>query len=375
MGRRSSPKRDKVVSLLREQIVKGHFQPDSRLPTRAELEQQLDVGWLTIQQSFEELTRDGFVVPRGTLGTFVADNPPCFANYGLVFPAHPGPRARTHWSRFYTVLIEQAELLSRSTNKTMSIYEGVEQHDGQEERQRLWRDAMAQRLAGMITFGTESLTTELQARKKEKPHPHQIPPCVLFQDTPGPLPTVCVDYVGFLDKALAYLKSKGRRRIAIVAYNNLLYLREQFAQLLAKHGQQCPPYWMHILSPWEPEGVCNCVHLLMREQQADRPDGLIIADDHYVEPTIAGLIAAGVQADSDLDIVSFSTFPSPPRALLPVKWLGFDVREILRVCVSNIDAQRRGESVPAKSVLSAVFEEEVSESTQPGFSVDQSVTY
>ena len=98
----------------------------------------------------------------------------------------------------------------------------------------------------------------------------------------------------------------------------------------------------------------KCVH----PGQRDRPDALIISDDNLVEHATAGIVAAGIGVPGDCAIVAHCNFPWPTPSALPMRRLGYDAREVIRVALESIDRQRRGE--PAGTlVVPARFEDEL----------------
>ena len=99
----------------------------------------------------------------------------------------------------------------------------------------------------------------------------------------------------------------------------------------------------------------------MRSSPDDRPDALIIADDNIVEPVTRGLLASEVSLPANLDIVAHCNLPNLPQAAVPVRFLGYDCRQMLNRCIELLDAQR-GTMSPASAdesslppALQAVF--------------------
>ena len=91
-----------------------------------------------------------------------------------------------------------------------------------------------------------------------------------------------------------------------------------------------------------------------------RPDALIVANPFLVESATAGLVAAGVRVPQDVEVVAGGNFPHLTRAHVPVKWLGTDIRDMVREAIDLIDRQRRGERVPQLVRFKNIFEEELS---------------
>ena len=59
-----------------------------------------------------------------------------------------------------------------------------------------------------------------------------------------------------------------------------------------------------------------------------------------------------------LEIVAHCNFPWPTPSLLPVRRIGYDVRDFLRQAIESIDEQRRGEPVRQRWVH-PTFEDEL----------------
>ena len=342
-------KQEQIGVELRRRVVEGSLPPGSRLPTRRELEEEFDASLHTVQKALDQLMRDGFVVARGSQGTFVSANPPHLSHYGVVFPRYPGEAA---FPRAWTALANEAMAMERERPGRFPIYYGMDGHSDTEDYQRLVRDVQAHRLAGLI-FATKPF---LLAGTPVVDEPN-VPRVAIMGPTDNAFPCVCQDVQSFIDRALGHLASRGRRRLAVLA--NTPNVVERFAAAAAARQMEHPPYWMQLASLHEPAFSRNCIHLLMRDGQRERPDALVIADDNMLEHATAGLVAAGVRVPEDVEVVAHCNFPWPTSSVLPVKRLGFDSRQVLRRCIESIDRQRGGEAMPGPMYVPAVFEDEL----------------
>jgi DNA-binding LacI/PurR family transcriptional regulator len=106
-------------------------------------------------------------------------------------------------------------------------------------------------------------------------------------------------------------------------------------------------------------GIAQSVELLLRQERARRPDGLIITDDNLVPAATAGIAAAGGPKAGGVKVIAHTNFPWPTPSAVPVMRLGHSVRALLEKCVALIEQQRRGETPPAMTLVPAVFEEEL----------------
>ena len=99
----NSVKHHVILHDLRRQIVAGALAPGKRLPTRRQMSEQFAAGPMTVQRALDRLQRDGFVVSRGTLGTFVAQDAPHLCRYAVVFHDYP------QGSLYTSALVEAAQ--------------------------------------------------------------------------------------------------------------------------------------------------------------------------------------------------------------------------------------------------------------------------
>ena len=61
----------------------------------------------------------------------------------------------------------------------------------------------------------------------------------------------------------------------------------------------------------------------------------------------------------DVDVIVHANYPWPVPSALPVRYLGFDCREVLRRCVEVLDGQRTCQLPEMHTQIPAVFEDEV----------------
>ena len=342
-------KQDEIVLNLRRQIVQGLLAPGARLPRRSNIEEVFHASTVTVQRAFRRLARDGFIEARGNLGTFVSENPPHLNRYGLIFPWREAVHNR--WSLMWIAMRHEALNLAQSGGRQIETCYDAAGHQGLGDYQRLVRSIENHCLAGLvIVAGLDQLvgTPVLD-------HPG-LPRVAFWCEAPEipHLSFVHVDYRNFFERAVEYLSHR-RRKIAVVGAVKDMAL---FDQLVRQRGLTTHPYWIHRISPMAPATAADVTHLLMHNED-DRPDAIIIPDDNLVEHATAGLLAAGAKVPDDVEVVAHCNFPLPPPSMVPVKRLGFDVREILRRCLDNIDMERRGEKPPRVTLVPAVFEEEI----------------
>jgi GntR family transcriptional regulator len=68
------PLYEQIVEAIRREVANGRLLAGSAMPSFRELATQLAVSLITVTRAYDELEREGIIVCRQGLGTFVADN-------------------------------------------------------------------------------------------------------------------------------------------------------------------------------------------------------------------------------------------------------------------------------------------------------------
>ncbi len=335
--RRSKQKQPAILQKLREQIVHGKWQPGERLPSRGEFEVETGVSRVTVQKVFDRLVREGFIEVQGRRETRVAKSPPHLSRYALAFPFHPSDT--NNWNRYWTVLADVARGIRHADGTpAIEVFYNVDGHTDVREYRELLTAARHHLAAGMIFVG-------IVPRLRQTPLllDTHIPKVLVSRSSMlasgGHVSTVTSDNIDFFDRAVGHLASKGCKTLAIVMSSGESY-EESVLPALNRYGMTCPSYWLHGIVPESRETAASLLHLILRHPE-DRPDGLIVADDHFTTAATAGLLAAGVRVPQDLHVVVHENFPSHAESPLPFTRLGFDARETLSNCLHIIDGERK----------------------------------
>jgi DNA-binding LacI/PurR family transcriptional regulator len=356
---RTPMKQNEILGTLRRQIVQGTYPPGARLPLRSEIQAHFGVSTATVQGALNRLIADGFVQAQGRLGTYVTANPPHLCHYGLLFPGTPSVTQLR--SRVWTALSNEAAGISQTSYRRVHCYYGADGHADSEISNKVINDMRQSRLAGLILAFFDNNEISGSPLVDEPGIPR-----VRITVEPGPrgIPGVCLDLCSFIDKALDYLLSRKRKRIACLTVAGLQQSYIDYLHAgIERRKMQTRTYWTHSVQWPDTQWARPLTQLLMNPDQKTRPDGLIILDDNIVEHVTAGLVAQHVHVPEDCDVVAYSNFPWSPPGVLPLKYLGFDVRELLRYAIEAIDLQRRSLEAPAVKLVKAKFEEELDKSS------------
>lgn len=359
---RSPVKQDLILNCLRSEIVDGKMHPGERLPTRADLERRFQVSNATLQRALDRLMSEGFIYARGTMGTFVATEPPHLAHIGMVVPMMPHDEK---YSRFFATLTQEAGRFEKVHNRTLTVYFGGGGHTDNDHYRRLVRHLQHRRVKGLIF--THPPHWYLGTPLLELPGISRVAIC----QQPLPVPGVAMVRLAretVFSRGLDILLARGRRRLAIISNSGDSANRtvaEGWVHLARERGMDTGLHWVQGASIEFPGTASNIARLLMHGRAEERPDALMILDDNLVEYATAGVLAAGMRVPDDLDVVAHCNFPWPTPSVLPVSRLGFNNTEVVARCVELVDRLSRGEAVPPVTEIAAVQEDEANGTSQP----------
>ena len=340
-----------TLHLLRRQIVAGQFAPGERLPTRRVLQDTLGVSPVTLQRALDRLQKEGFVRSVDRVGSYITQRPPHLYRCPVVFPSSPRSQVG-NWNRFWQLMVNTIPDVAEKTNRKLPIYLNIDGHADNEDFQTLVRDVQLRRLAGLI-FATKPWPLEHTPLLTEPGIPR-----VAITFNANNMHVVAHDFRSFFARAVEYLAQRGRKRVAVLVREGMLSgWQVNVEELMHRHGLATRPEWTQIVMGLE--NARTVLHLLMSSRNRERPDGVILADDNWMDHATAGLIAAGVRVPEDLDVVTHCNFPQPEPRVMPFKRLGWDVRHVLEACVEVLDAIRRGENPPLERRMAAVFDHEL----------------
>lgn len=352
--RRSNDKQEFVAHALRKAMAGNQYRPGDRLPPQEELAATYDVSGYTVQRALKQLTREGFVFGQPKSGTRVVQRPPYVYRYAMMIPATPDRKGR--WSQFYTAMLQEAEEITANTDLEISHFFVHDWRLPNPEYERLTAEARLHRFAGVIFLDSPAILAETELMQIE-----HLPRVTMKS---GGLPpqvdaSIGVNYSSFYERALADLKERGCRRIGVMNQDTDPHaFWQDFSRRVEAHGLETRLGWVNYLPPRTSGWARNLVHLLMERPRDDRPDGLILADDNFVENTTLALMELGEEVRKDLRIVAFANYSYLQPAALPVRWLGTNDAAMLHKAIQTIDDLRENRDVAKTVHLEPVFTEE-----------------
>ncbi len=357
---RQAPKHNGITDKLRSAIARGKLKPGDRLPVRTELESQLKASRMTVQKALDELIRDGFVISKGKLGTFVSDTPPCLNHYGLVLPHSP---THPRWNGYYDALLLSLHELNEVLQSQIQIYYSVDLPTDENFLQ-LCQDVHARRLAGlMFAEGPVELTeTDLICNPK-------IPMVASMSGKGRPnldhLVSSGFDFVSGYDLACKILKEQGAKRLGVIMLTKAREIfEESIPEVIKANGFDYNPIFYQTTPMEHRDEASHVVRLMMSLPKDQRPDGLYISDDNLVPAVCRGLIEAGIRVGKDLHVATHRNYPSQAQDMLPTHDVIFDVRQLLSISLKRLEAKRMGDPSMKPVKIKAIRACEVQELKQ-----------
>lgn len=325
-----------VLCDLRARIVDGQYPVGARMPTRRDLWQKYRTTPVTLQRVFRQLMAEGFVVARGRDGTYVADRPPHLTRFTLVFPYRDRPDRP--WPKFWHALAAEAGEVTRTNGHEVTLSFGNERQQDAEIYNRLQADVVARRVAGLIF-----VTRPFYLRGSPVLETPGVPRVAIASKTEPPNVRAVEVSPDMLDEAIGRVQARGARRIAMVVGQGQVTFA---AEALRRRGVDVPSYWVQAAGLGDLVGAAHAAQLLMSAPRSRRPDGLVIADDNLVPAVTAALAESRIRVPGDLKVIGHANFPHVTPSAMPIERIGCDVRDVLRLCLAQLDAQRGGPALP-----------------------------
>lgn len=329
-----------VREALCRRILAGEWQPGERLPPRTALIGQLGTTSATLQSALDDLIADGLVVTRGVHGTFVHERSPHRFRFGLLLPQHPG--GEKLFNRYWQALFDAAALLDDGSGRCMEVFFGRHYRAESPSFDRLCADLARQRVAGLVVAAPPSMFADTPVLSAPVPRAFisgSPPP-------PGDL-DLGVDWASFRTLAVRRLAERGCRRLAVVGSSGLFEHgaeAEAWRAECAAAGVGFSRAWLVAGDLLYPESVTY--HLELLGAQAERPDGMVVADDNLLPVVLEILARIGLPPGPGLQLLAHANFPLGPGEPRGIERIGFDAHRQLQEAV-DFFARRHAGTQPA----------------------------
>ncbi|MDE0546652.1 LacI family DNA-binding transcriptional regulator [Microbacterium sp. C7(2022)] len=165
-------------------------------------------------------------------------------------------------------------------------------------------------------------------------------------DDTGELPSVSFDDVAGGRLAAEHLLESGRRRLAYVgARSEVRQVRERLdgarAAVAAAPGATLEPIWTQRTTS---EIGRHFGEQLAARRPSDRPDGLVVSNDHLAIGLLHGLISHGVRVPEDIAVVGYDDIEFSAIAAVPLTSVRQPARQMGRTATELLIARIAGEA-------------------------------
>lgn len=307
---------------LRNRIASGAMKPGARLPSRVMLSQQYELSVPTVQSVMARLEESGFITSKGPKGTFVSNTPPHLQNVALILPYRPDG------SLFFKAVSEAAHCEHMKDWDRIDVIFDTPDQSALDPRHRMER--MDKRMArheysGLIFLESQPQYVESLSWQDPDVNKVMIGPEGLIPGTFSIYP----DLTRFRHLAADRLKARGVQTVTLLSTGAPKSFSGKWAAELLQHGLTPHAYPVLPIGNCNPEEVSIVVQMFL--ERPDAPDALVIADDNLVEGAtlaIQRLQRRGRPVPRHL--IALFNYPMMPKAHVPVEWLGFNMRTLLR---------------------------------------------
>jgi len=357
MPGRPADRRNEIVDFIHGNIISGRYKPGTRLPIRRNLQMKFNSSMATVQQAIDRLVTDGFIESRGVGGTFVSANPPHLNQFAVVISAE---RLDDSTPLFWKTMVDAFSNMGQDPRMKVKICYWPTEQNLTSDAVELIRNVSRRSIAGMV-FVTPPLNHEIE--KIRLINEGDVPCAVaLMKDVAGKFNagTLVLDETSYIRKSLGYFINNGRRKVAVIT--NLRYddWWGNFENVAREMEVETRPYWKITVSNEARGGIANIANLLMQLPKDKLPDALLIADDNLAKSAADGLAASGNSAVKNLRIICHCNFPYRVHTQLPMKFLGYDSRDVARIFMRILERQRKGEkALKIVENVTPVFDNEI----------------
>ncbi len=337
----TSAGRDQIAADIRQKIVTGDLPTESPLPSNRALAEQYQTSGLTVQRAMKLLVEQGFVESAPRKGRFVRTFPPNQRRVGLVFPGHPDEIRSNAWNLRYAAIWEAAQRVNGATDWELVPYfdlDPTEKGNPSPGYDALMEDLHADQLRALFfTYPPYGLSkSELLTRCP-------VPLMSLAAGSNFKL-RVRLDKAAFWERAVQWLVERNRRQLAWVTILKLSVEETlgRLQHLADRYGFDSPARWIHPMDPYYPKWVQHTLGAMLDAPAGERPDGLVIMDDHLVEPVERALLELGVDLSRELEVVGYWNFPLPYTEHAPIQRMGADLVEFLHTALQCLSPASGG---------------------------------
>jgi len=344
-------KRQQITDDLRDLVVREVLPPGTRLPTTSELARQWNVPPATIQQALIPLVKEGLLLRRPRLGTFVREREARLHGVGLYIPASYCLEGNAGYTKALL-----AALRDQFADRHLACTSFID-HRPDAEQGQPWPELVAavesQRIQGLIV----PIVDELRLTWL-----HKLPVPAAFGGTSRIPNIVYHDHGQLADAGLRQLAAQGCRSVGVISVTprgnydaagapheyQVFYL--QLARSAADLGLELREEWIKTpplttyVGELEAEQFGYASVRTLWQERA-RPAGLLVFTDVAARGVLMGLLELQVQIPADLKLVLHRNAEVGLLCPFPATFLEASVKATAAALVDLVWRQYRGDAV------------------------------
>ncbi|TVR15742.1 MAG: GntR family transcriptional regulator [Planctomycetota bacterium] len=310
----TEPIRKRLRRYICRNIIEGHWPPGHMLPSREQMANTLHVSLRSLQMVMDELMADGTLVTIASKGTFVTAHPHCLHRLAMVLPPdnHPG-------------LCTSLRTVGKDPKGPYSFaYRALNDLD------QVIEDLDYYRYRGIILLDEPlAYSQDMQQRLRQFP-------LVVIGYMSDAFARVHLDLYASISWGLRQLAAEGFERIAIISQSRKTnQLQTRIQRWLSMLKLPYDPRWLLEININSPHTAGNLVPLLWSLPQAERPQAILISDDHLV-PSVTKAFRRCTGQDVP-HVLAHANHPRMSRSAVPAQRYGFRAEDILANAIELLE--------------------------------------
>lgn len=327
---------DSIILYVRDGIVSKEFKPGQRLKGRESFCEQFNTTPITVQRAFNRLIERGFVTAEKSVGTFVAEKPTCLRQVAFLFTSRPGSST---WTSFSQVVVDSIPEIEKTAGIIVKCFYGMGRNeDDSDVFKEFQKNLEEQTLVAAIYL------SELRYFRKRAWADINIPYYDVAQpDKAAGQPRIELQKLEYYQKGIAKFKELGRKRIAIVAVHIFIQEREEMVkEVFQEHGLKYYEEYVQsfnlnkLVQPNRHFWIDRFLKLLFSLPKGERPDGIFVTDDNFVDMTYKSLVDMGIEIGKSVDVIAHANFPAMQGMYPGLFQLGYNVPSTIITACENL---------------------------------------
>lgn len=337
---------EQIAALAREK------KPGELLGKEAQFVERFGVSLVTVRQALGHLERDGVVQRQHGLGTFVPQTPLPRRHVAIVLDADP-----THpdLSPFFPKLAQEIRLALTAIGLPSRAYYGFAEPyaplDAPLTCEDILTDLRLDRVSGIISL-RNSARLVWDGIKQVKGLP--------LLDAKFRWQNGWSSKTAFIERALEHFKARGRRRLAVLAWENPNLLFKPFytelCMLAAEAGIEIDDRLLDLTAEVGQVGMGWERFRDLWRNNPQKPDSLIVLDDMLFDDCQKAIVDLKISVPEQLDVVVYSSDAVRLRPMFPVHVLQSSTAKVAEKYALNMQALLNGVILSGKQTAKQFFE-------------------